>query len=269
MILGQPDFSVQPKGAAPSPDDLLICFDDSKILLDISGNVPALPRLGDQPASFEMAHTDAFTLFSPHPFDGTPLPETESLRYHEISVFRSMPEDTSALITSCWHLWNWYRAHRFCGKCGQPMTPDTKERALRCACGHMVFPVICPAIIVAITCGDQILLAKSARGNFRRFALIAGYLEVGETLEHALRREVLEETGLELTSIRYLGDQPWGFSGSHMFAFHATADCTQPLRIQPEELSEARWFRRDELTPPENTVSIAFQMIERFRQGTL
>ena len=80
---------------------------------------------------------------------------------------------------------------------------------------------------------------------------------------------MLEETGLTLDTVRYLSDQPWGFSGSHMFAFQATADCNQPLRIQPEELSEARWFHRAELTPPENTISIAFQMIERFRQGTL
>ena len=133
----------------------------------------------------------------------------------------------------------------------------------------MVYPTICPAIIVAITCGDSILLAKSARGNFRRFALIAGYVEIGETLEHALRREVMEETGLTLTSIRYLGDQPWGISGSHMFAFHAEADKDQPLHIQQTELSEVRWFRRDELAPCDNTISIAFDMIERFRLGTL
>lgn len=272
MILSQPDFSVQPTGAAPKAGDLLVCFDRGRILLDVSGDVPVLPgaeHLISQP--FELAHTQSVTLFSPHPFEGgETVPETDELRYQELSVFRTLPEETSALITSCWHLWTWYQSHRFCGKCAHPLTPVSAERALRCpSCGHLVFPVICPAVIVAITCGDHILLAKSARGNFRRFALIAGYVEVGETIEHALRREVMEETGLALTSVRYLGDQPWGSSGSHMFAFHATADMSAPLRIQPEELAEVRWFHRDELQPADNTISIAFEMIERFRKGTL
>lgn len=271
MILSQPDFSVQPTGAAPKPEDLFVCFDHGRILLDTSGSTPVLPHMPASPsAPFELAHTGDITLFSPHPFEGQPLPETGDLRYHELNIFRTLPEETAALIMSCWHLWSWYQSHRFCGRCGQPLAPDSAERALRCsACGHMVFPVICPAVIVAITCEDHILLARSARGNFRRFALIAGYVEIGETIEHALRREVMEETGLALTSVRYLGDQPWGVSGSHMFAFHATADRNAPLRIQPSELSEVRWFHRSELAPSDNTVSIAFELIERFREGRL
>ena len=93
-------------------------------------------------------------------------------------------------------------------------------------------------------------------------------MEVGETLEHAVRREVMEEVGLRLGALRYLGDQPWGVSGSQMFAFQAEA-LDGGIRLQESELSEARWFRRDELEPQGRTVSIALELIERFRTGTL
>ena len=129
--------------------------------------------------------------------------------------------------------------------------------------------MIAPAVIVAITCGDRILLARNARSPDPHFALIAGYVEVGENLEHALRREVMEEVGIVLDEVHYLMDQPWGLSGSHMFAFHATAKDDQPLHIQESELTEARWFDRSELTPRDNTFSVASVLIERFRLGTL
>ena len=91
---------------------------------------------------------------------------------------------------------------------------------------------------------------------------------MGETLEHAVRREVMEEVGLRLGPLRYLGDQPWGVSGSQMFAFQAEA-LDGDIRLQESELSEAGWFRRDELEPHGHTVSIALELIERFRTGAL
>ena len=123
-------------------------------------------------------------------------------------------------------------------------------------------------MIVAITRGDSILLARSVRSTFRHHSLISGYVEVGETLEHAVRREVMEEVGLRLGPLRYLGDQPWGVSGSQMFAFQAEA-LDGDIRLQESELSEAGWFRRDELEPHGHTVSIALELIERFRTGAL
>ena len=129
--------------------------------------------------------------------------------------------------------------------------------------------MIAPAVIVAITSGDKILLAQNLRSKYKHHALIAGYVEVGETLEHAVHREVKEETGLDISELRYLGDQPWGISGSHMFAFHATADPNQPIHIQESELTEARWFDRSELAPRGSMISIASELIERFRLNTL
>ena len=277
MIFSQPDFSVQPVQAPVRNESLFACFNKGKILMhDENGRLtlPTMAQLSSVlPASFspfELAHTDSVSIFCPHPFDNFDLPETEKLRYKEVGVFRALPYDTAALITTSWHLWSWYQNNRFCGRCGCENQPDEKERALRCrSCGKLLFPIICPAIIVAITCGDRILLVRNARSTFTHYALVAGYVEVGETLEHAVHREVLEEVGIKLSSLRYIGNQPWGVSGSHMFAFHATADDDQPIHLQESELTEARWFRRDELKPREHMVSIAAELIERFRLGTL
>ena len=274
MIFSQPDFSVKPAGRIVEEGSLFACFSGMRVLLDKETKL--LPTAGQLQSGqsdfepFELAHTDKDTIFSPHPFKGVEIPETERLAYFSINTFRSLPFDTAALITTSWHLWNWYQNHRFCGRCGKPLEPDLNERALHCPdCSHMVFPVISPAVITAITCGDKILLARNANSPFANYALVAGYVEVGETLEHAVRREVLEEVGVHVKSLRYLGDQPWGISGSHMFAFHAEADDREPIVIQKTELSDARWFDRKELEPRGHAVSIANELIERFRKGTL
>lgn len=275
MIFSQPDFSVKPTGAAMKENSLFACFSGLRVLLDRKTNT--LPTAAQMAAAFpddfkpfELAHTDDKTIFSFHPAQAAEVEETEELGYFSINIFRSLPFDTAALITTSWHLWSWYQNHRFCGRCGKPLLPDAKERALRCeACGSMLFPTISPAVITAITCGDRILLARNANSPFANYALVAGYVEVGETLEHAVRREVLEEVGVHVTNLRYLGDQPWGVSGSHMFAFHAEADDQEPLVIQKAELSDARWFHRSELEERGHAVSIAFELIERFRKGTL
>lgn len=277
MLFTHPSFSVTPTHQPPKADDLFICFDSGRILLAGEGTDLALPRMAQaQPLlgvdfpPFELAHIEGASLFSPHPFLGAAPKEGEGLFYHPIGVFRSLDYDTAGIIASCWHLWSWYTRNHFCGKCGAPLAPDAAERALLCErCGQLLFPMIAPAVIAAITQGDQILLAKNLRSAVARHTLISGYVEVGETLEHAVRREVLEEVGLHLRSLRYLGDQPWGISGSHMFTFHAEAVGGEPLIVQTSELSEARWFHRDELEPQSHMVGVAFELIERFRTGRL
>ena len=276
MMLGEPTFSVQPDHQAVRDDSLFLCFEEGRVLLrDTGGGTPVLPTwaqvrpLPDGMEPFELAHTDRFALFCPHPLHGGQVPERAGLRYYPLHIFCSLPYAEAGLLVSCWHLWAWYGRNRFCGRCAHPLVPDAAERALRCeGCGLVVYPAIAPAVIVAITRGDSILLARSVRSTFRHYSLISGYVEVGETLEHAVRREVMEEVGLRLGALRYLGDQPWGVSGSQMFAFQAEA-LNDGIRLQESELSEARWFRRDELEPQGRTVSIALELIERFRTGTL
>ena len=273
MIFSQPELTVQPTHARPRKEDRCVVFDQGRVLLCHDGDTPTLPtfvQLQPDFAPFELARTPEAVLFSPHPFQPAFVAEKGALRYEPLGIFRNLPYEDAALIVSCWHLWSWYACNRYCGRCGAPTEPDSVERALRCPkCGRVIYPTIAPAVIVAITCQNRILLARNAHGTFAHYALISGYVEVGETLEQAVRREAQEEVGIRLQSLRYLGDQPWGISGSHMFAFHATADDRQPLRIQESELSDARWFDRAELPERKHAVSIAFELMERFRLGQL
>ena len=121
-----------------------------------------------------------------------------------------------AALTAC-HLAAWYRANRYCGCCGRARVPSTTERALVCPnCGDIVYPRINPAVIVAVTNGERILLTRyaPAHGPTEFYALVAGFCEIGETAEDTVRREVLEEVGLRVRNIRYYASQPWGIDGN-------------------------------------------------------
>ncbi|MEG2949706.1 MAG: NAD(+) diphosphatase [Clostridia bacterium] len=277
MITGSASFSVKPLHTLHNENSLFLCFCDLCILLSQDSEKLRLPTWHEvksllPPAyvPFQLANSADTVLFCPNPFEPIKIEEGNGLQYHPISVFHHMDVQNASLLASAYHLWSWYTLHRHCGRCGQPLSPDGEERALRCAnCGLLIFPTISPAIIVAITDGDKILLAKNVRSELNHYALIAGYVEVGETLEHAVYREALEEVGLPLHSLRYLGNQPWGISGSQMFGFHAHADSSQPILLQQSELSDAKWFDRQALEPHSDGLSIAFTLIERFRTGRL
>ena len=140
------------------------------------------------------------------------------------------------------------RAAGFAGCCGGKMAPGEKERSMVCsACGHTEYPKISPAVIVAIRNGDRLLMSRYARGAYRHYALIAGYLEIGETFEDCVKREVMEEVGLKVKNIRYYKSQPWAFSDTVMIGFVADLDGDDTIRLQEEELSEAGWFTREEI----------------------
>ena len=162
----------------------------------------------------------------------------------------------------------WRNNNSFCGKCGSKMELKKDERAIVCPqCNLVTFPKISPAVIVAITCNNKILLAKGKnyRGDF--YALIAGYVDVGESIEETVIREVKEEVGLDIKNLKYYKSQPWPFSASLMLGFVAEADDTQPIIIDEKEIKEARWFPRDNLPPHASNISISGDLIEAFEKG--
>lgn len=277
MILGDVSFSVKPTGQPATDNSLFLAFKGRQVLLYEREGVPAIPTyamvkplLPQGLRPFELAHTETCELYVPDPLADADVPEGGGLSYHGVRAFHDMPFSEGAILTAASHLWSWYRRSRRCGACGQPTTHCGEERALQCpGCGEIYFPMIAPAVIVAITCGDSILLARNVQSELNHYALIAGYVEVGETLEHAVKREVLEEVGLAVSDLRYLGDQPWGISGTLMFAFHAQADKNAPLCLQASEIAEAKWVEREALTPVEHPVSIAYELMERFRTQRL
>ena len=159
-------------------------------------------------------------------------------------------------------LLEWRRNHKFCSHCGHATEIHSKEYAMVCpACGYHQYPRVQPCVITIITKGDdELLLAKSARNKSNMYGLIAGFVEVGETLEEAVQREAFEEVGVKLKNIRYMSSQPWPFPSNLMIAFHAEYD-SGDIQLQLEEISDAQFFKFDQLPEIPFKVSIAHSMI--------
>lgn len=195
------------------------------------------------------------------------LPETDNLKYKDIrSLKNKQPKWLCFAGATALHFIRWYENNRFCGKCGYHMAPKEDERALLCSeCGLTVYPVINPVIIVGITDGERLLLAKNKNSEYKNYGLISGFMEIGETPEDTVKREVMEEVGLTVKNIRYYKSQPWAFSESVLIGFFAEVNGnTEPI-LDGKELSEAVWFTREELPVGDSDFSLTWDMIENFR----
>ncbi|KAB8308323.1 NAD(+) diphosphatase [Erwinia endophytica] len=150
-----------------------------------------------------------------------------------------------------------YRSHKWCGYCGHEMHHSKTEWACLCRhCRQRYYPQIAPCIIVAIRRGEEILLAQHTKHRNGVYTVLAGFVEVGETLEQTVAREVMEESGLKVKNLRYVSSQPWPFPQSLMMAFMADYDSGE-VTIDPKELLDAGWYRFDALPqlPPVGTVA--------------
>ena len=157
------------------------------------------------------------------------------------------------------------RDHRFCGRCGGAAAPSPVEHARICAaCGATAYPRLSPAVIVLVERGDECLLARSHRFPPGMYAAVAGFVEPGETAEHAVERELAEEVGVAVTGIRYAGSQPWPFPHSLMLGFTA-AYAGGEVRADGAEVEDAGWFSADALPVLSAPGSIARRLIEEFR----
>ena len=198
-----------------------------------------------------------------------PIIHLPGYQYENITIFRTADSRHTAFagITGH-HLFHWYETNHFCGRCGNQMQPDHKERMLKCpCCENMVYPRISPAVIVGVTHKGKLLMSKYAGRAYTRYALIAGFTEIGESAEETVKREVMEEVGLKVKNIRYYKSQPWAFSGSLLMGFFAELDGDDTITLDTNELAEAGWFTPKEIDLEDDHLSLTREMILLFKNG--
>ena len=190
-----------------------------------------------------------------------------SFSFQGPAYFRIMqPEYQAFAAITAVQLFRWKESRKFCGCCGSRTEDSQTERALVCTkCGHTEYPKICPAVIVAVTDKDRLLMSRYKGRAYRGYALIAGFVEIGETFEETVRREVMEEVGLKVKNIRYYKSQPWAFTDTEMIGFFAELDGDDTIRLQEDELSEAGWYHRDEIPEDTSSISVGSEMKMAFK----
>lgn len=260
----------------PQPTDFLIRYDGAKTLLKKNGESYTIPHVSDL-LNLQGKKLDDFEghyLFS---IDDTAFFLDDSSKNEETTVpegyefmgnrtFRGMnPVERMGGATAA-HIAHWESLNKFCGRCGNVTIRGDHERSIICPkCGNVVYPRISPVVIVAVSNGNKLLMAHNIDNPNPRLFLISGFVEIGESLEQAVHREVMEEAGLRVKNIRYFNSQPWPFSDSLIAGFTAELDGDDTIRMQKEELSEAMWVKREDIPEYETDVSISCCLIENFR----
>ena len=264
----------------PAEDSILLCYRGRNLLLRQEGEEVVYPTFieavnaGVDEGDLYHTYTYLFTIDDRRFYlggakSGEALCEYSSYEWEDIGFFRdSKPKFLSFAGITGWQLSRWYETRRFCGRCGKPMIHDEKERMMRCpSCGLMEFPKICPAVIIGVTHGNKILMSKYAGREFKKYALLAGFNEVGETIEETVHREVMEEVGLKVKNIRYYKSQPWSMSDTLLMGFFCELDGEAEITLDQEELALAEWFERDEMPVKEEDCSLTNEMMMVFKRG--
>ena len=195
--------------------------------------------------------------------------QIEGFAFHKMFSVRTMQpmKDVLAAATA-WHLYVWYRDNQFCGRCGTKLAHDTLQRMMRCPkCGNLVFPKIAPAVSLGLTDGDKILMTKYAGREYKRYALIAGFTEIGETAEETVAREVMEEVGLKVKNIRYYKSQPWGFDSNLLLGYFCDLAEKAEIQLEEEELSLAEWVDYKDVPDDPEGLSLTREMMVHFRKS--
>lgn len=180
------------------------------------------------------------------------------------SVFGRTDNDMLALAGRAQQVCDWWRTHRYCGRCGAEKRPHPNDRAMVCDdCGIHAYPRLSPSIIVLVHHGDEVLLARNHRFPAGMYSTLAGFVEPGESIEQTVRREVKEEVGVTVGHLEYLGSQPWPFPNSLMLGFHAEFE-SGSIVCQEDEIADAQWFPVDNLPEIPGAVAISRWLIDAY-----
>ncbi len=262
----------------PLPGSYVLYFKNRSALVCHRGEAFDFPRFHDLGTDFleqtKQSHTYTY-LFSIdeesfYLVDNLPSFVPQQFVWEDIQSFRGgVPRYLAFAGITGYQLFLWYGSRQYCGRCGSPMEKDKKERMMRCGnCGQMEYPQISPAVIIGVIDKNRLLLSKYAGREYKRYALLAGFSEIGETLEETVKREVMEETGLKVTNIRYYKSQPWSFTGTLLVGFFCDLDSPDTICLDQNELALARWFEREDIPLEDDThASLTHEMIRYFKDG--
>lgn len=259
----------EPRIVPPEPqtsDGLWLIFSGYRLLVPLSSDTAMLPK-NPMEQGIRISHQVFLGLYRGIPCYAAEgeLSGDASFAFQELrALFGRLEDHLYELALTAVHLLEWERNCRYCCKCQGQLDSRTDVRAKECrGCGRLEFPRISPAIIVLIEKEDTLLLARSARFTGEFFSVLAGFVEPGESLEEAVRREVMEETGIAVKNINYFGSQPWPFPDSLMIGFTAQYESGE-IRIDGEEIVEAGWYRAGNLPKIPGKLSIARKLIDWF-----
>lgn len=252
------------------PEDLVLAYRGREVLAAQDAQELCFPTVGElalevrEGLRYLFAIDDVRYFLAP---EGVEAPcGYEYISMHAVRL--GHPKHESFACLTGLQLYEWYRNNVFCGRCGGRTEHSESERALVCpSCGNHIYPKIAPAIIAAVTDGDRVLLTKYAGREYRAYALVAGFVEIGETAEETVAREVFEETGVRVKNVRYYKSQPWGLSGDLLLGYFAELDGSDEITVDQTELSIAEWVRREDLGLEDDGVSLTREMIMAFKRG--
>lgn len=253
------------------PDSNILLFHEKQVLVRIQDDRIVYPHYEEVESIVEEVRY-LFSIDKERYFLGKLVQERKEygdFKWEDITLFRNPVYGYQAFAGITAHqLYSWYRDYKSCSRCGGLLEHSHTERMLYCPiCNRMIYPQISPAVIVAIYAGDKLLLTKYATGNYKRYALVAGFNEIGETIEETVHREVMEEVGLQVKNLRYYKSQPWSFTGTLLFGFFAEVEGSQRIRLDEKELSVAEWVDREEVPHGEAEISLTREMMNVFYEG--
>lgn len=253
---------------AKAGDKIIVCT-PREVLVNYKENIIEFPKFEEITEYKEIRYL--FSINEDRYFMATYVNNIpDKYRFESKEIFRvGLPETERFAGITGFQLYNWYASHHFCPRCGTPLVHSEKERMLECKeCGMMNYPTIAPAVIVGLIDGDRICISKYAGRDYKKYALLAGFVEIGESAEETVKREVFEEVHLKVKNIKYFGSQPWSFSGSLLLGYFAELDGSDEIQLDEEELSEARFIKREDMTDIEDDgITITRAMMRAFKEG--
>lgn len=268
--LGSANFDISFKNIEISDDDHVLLFNsDGHLLVRAQGDRLIFPKGRDTGLRDKAVYL--FSVDDDRYFLILSQEETDiaGFSYHGLRELRGSCCNADNMIAfTAYHLWRWYMNERFCGRCGGKLSLKNDERALKCECGNVIYPRINPAVIVGVIKGNTILVTRYRRG-FAHNALVAGFVEIGETLEQTVSREVMEETGIRVKNIRYYKSQPWGVAQDLLVGFYCEADGDDEIRMDENELKSAQFLRREEIELQPDSLSLTNEMMKLFKEGKI